>query len=73
MQVERFVGEDGSLEEHEERRGAARDGADRATEEKRAARGTEREMGRKDTILTVCEVSLVKGREEEEMTEFAVE
>ena len=47
---ERAAGEETSFEE-QETNGDALEGAERAREEKRAARGIEREMGRKDTIL----------------------
>lgn len=48
---ERAAGEAESLEDEQETNGDALEGAERAREEKRAARGIEREMGRKDTIL----------------------
>lgn len=46
-------GEEESFEQ-EDTKGEALEGAERASEEKRAARGREREMGRKDTILENC-------------------
>lgn len=49
-EAERAAGEEESLEE-QDTNGEALEGAERAREEKRAARGIEREMGRKDTIL----------------------
>jgi hypothetical protein len=49
---ERAAGEAAeTLEDEQETNGDALEGAERAREEKRAARGIEREMGRKDTIL----------------------